>query len=225
MDTDIGEQYPFLVRVCSLVPLATGVRVQSLKEFREGLISAPLSSIYHHFWGRLLMRQFDEPEYNNDFAAWARHGLHERGLAERLSAINPTEFPDLEELRQELVEVVEMRLDETEMVPWAKADQQFHFIKSQIVVLDTGREIFRPEDLTKVVPEMSNESIFYHFIDARRRTPDRVDDFSGWLMWMGEEYQEIIERLTAIDPYFSSLKELREIISQLFDEFFGNKEI
>ncbi len=224
MDTGTGEQHPFLVRVCSLVALATGVRVQNLKEFREGLVRAPQSSIYHHFWGRLLMRQFDEPEYNNDFAAWASHGLHEKGLAERLSAINPTEFTDLEELRQELVEVVEMRLDETEMVPWAKADQQFQFIRSQIVVLDTGREICRPEDLTRVVPKMSNESIFYHFIDARRRTPDRVDDFSGWLIWMGEEYKETIERLKAIDPYFSSLKELREIISQLFNEFFGNRE-
>jgi hypothetical protein len=211
----------FLVRDCSLVALATGIRVQNLKEFREGLIDAPAGSIYHHFWGRLLTRQFSEPEYNNDFAAWARHGLYEKGLAERLSVINPTEFDDMEELRQELVEVVEVRLDESEFIPWARSDQQFHFIRSQIVVLDTGREISRPEELAAAVPEMSNESIFYHFIDARRRTPDRVDDFTGWLTWLGEEHREVIELLAAIDPYFSSLTDVRNMVSRLFIEYYG----
>ena len=58
-------------------------------------------------------------------------------------------------------------------------------------------------------------------IDARRRTPDRVDDFSGWLTWMGEEHREVIELLGAIDPYFSSLTDIRNMVSRLFIEYFG----
>ncbi|MEJ2700769.1 MAG: DUF5752 family protein, partial [Desulfuromonadales bacterium] len=69
---------PFAIRDCALITLASGVQAQTLKEFREGLKKVPAGSISHHFWGRLLRPQFDEPEYNNDFASWASRGLHDR---------------------------------------------------------------------------------------------------------------------------------------------------
>ncbi len=211
---------PFHMRDCALVAMATGFRAQNLREFRDGLLYVPDGSIYHHFWGRFLEPQFDEPEYNNDFAAWAYHGLHEKSLAERLSVIDPTEFDDIDSLRQEIVERIEDRLDEYEYIPWARADQQFHFIKSQIVVLDTGKQIETPEELPEAVPSMSLGSIFYHFIDSRRRTEDKIDDFNAWLIGWGDKYIELRQRLMALDPYFSSLKELRRELTVLFKNYF-----
>ena len=41
----------------------------------------------------------------------------------------------------------EERLDETEMVPWAKSDQQFDFIRSQIVIFSTEASIRTPAEL------------------------------------------------------------------------------
>jgi hypothetical protein len=35
---------------------------QNLKAFRDGLVDAPPGSIDHHFRGRFLQPQFDEPE-------------------------------------------------------------------------------------------------------------------------------------------------------------------
>ena len=134
---DVDDQ-PFAVMDCALITIASGVRAQNLKEFREGLLKAPLGSLDHHFWGRLLRPQFDEPEYNNDFASWAWRGLHDKELAERLSMVTPTNYPDQESLRQEVLEILEQRLDERELVPWAMADQQFQFLFSQVVVFDTG---------------------------------------------------------------------------------------
>jgi hypothetical protein len=215
--------YPFNVRDCALVAIATGFRAQNLREFREGLLNVHSGSIYHHFWGRLMHPQFDEPEYNNDFAAWAAHSLHEKALAERLSMIDPADFGDIEDLRQELVEVVENRLDEGEMVPWAKSDQQFYFIRSQIVVLDTGRVLKNPGELARVIPEMSSGSIFYHFIDARRRTPDSRDDFCTWLSGIKDGYEELQAQLKAVDPYFSSLVEIRQILSNIFNRYFNER--
>ncbi len=203
----------FRVRDCALVALATGLSAQNLREFRDGLQRVHEGSIYHHFWGRFLQSQFDEPEYNNDFASWIYHGLHEKALAERLSVIDPTEYDDIGSLREDILERVEERLDETEFVAWAKVDEQFQFVRSQIVVLDTGKIIERPESLAKAVSEMSLGSIFYHFIDARRRTPEKIDDFSAWLSDWGEKYVSLREAIMAIDPFFSSLKELRRIIA------------
>ena len=217
-----GEKsYPFNVRDCALVAIATGIRAQNLREFREGLLNAHSGSIYHHFWGRLLHPQFDEPEYNNDFASWAAHGLHEKALAERLSMIDPADFSDIEELRQKLVDVIEARLDESEMVPWSRADQQFHFLRAQIVVLDTGKSLEDPRELAKILPQMSPGSIFYHFIDARRRTPDRNDDFCTWLSGIDHGYEKLQEELKAVDPYFSSLEEIRNILTSIFDRHFN----
>ena len=213
-------KYFFEVRDCALVALASGISAQNLREFREGLLTVPQGSIYHHFWGRLLNPQFDDPEYNNDFAAWAYHGLHEKALAERLSAIDPIGFEDIESLRQELIDTVEMRLDESEMVPWASADQQFYFLRSQIVVFDTGLKIEDPAELSRAIPSMSASSIFYHFIDARRRSQDRCDDFSTWLAGMNNGCKDLRDHLATIDPYFSSLKELRKMLATLFNNYF-----
>lgn len=212
--------YPFEVKDCALITLSTGTKVQNLKEFRDALEKVPLPSIDHHFWGRLLRPQFDEPEYNNDFASWAYRGLHDKPLAERLSMTLPTDFDSLEALRLELVDTVEQRLDESEMIPWAKADQQFHFLHSQIVVFDTGLRFDDPKDLTAYLPSLSTGCIFYHFIDARRRTEQRCDDFSAWLSGFGHRYQSLRERLCGFDPYFSSLDEIRTQIANLFQAFF-----
>ena len=199
-------------------------KVQNLKEFAVALKDVPLGSIYHHFWGRLLRALFDEPEYNNDFASWASRGLHDKPLAEQLSMVIPTDYKDLEGLRQELVEVIEQRLDESEFVPWAKADQQFHFLKSQIVVFDTGIRYDHPSELVPQIINLSTGSIYYHFIDARNRTEERHDDFSSWLMGFGNEYKELARNLCSMDPYFSSLKEIRLNVSNTFEDFFAKGE-
>lgn len=213
----------FRVRDCALVALATGLSAQNLREFRDGLQRVHEGSIYHHFWGRFLQPQFDEPEYNNDFASWIYHCLHEKALAERLSVIDPTEYEDIGSLREDILERVEERLDETEFVAWARVDEQFHFARSQIVVLDTGKTIEQPEGLAKAVSEMSLGSIFYHFIDARRRTPEKIDDFSAWLSGWGEKYANLRQGLIAIDPFFSSLKELRRIIAAAASLYLGEE--
>lgn len=212
---------PFQVKDSALIALSTGIRAQNLREFREGLLEAPQSSIYHHFWGRLLQASFDEPEYNNDFASWASHALHEKALAEKLSVVDPTAYRDIEELRQDLVDIVEERLDESDLVPWAKADQQFYFIRSQIVIFDTGITIDEPSQLVKALPEMSGGSIFYHFIDARQRSPQHVDDFRAWLAGYKNGYNELHEQISAVDPYFATLKEIKEILSEIFKNYFS----
>ena len=214
------ESRAFHIKDCALISLSSGIAVQTLREFREGLSTAPASSIYHHFWGRFLQPRFSEPEYNNDFAAWVYHGLHEKALAERLSVIDPTEFDDIEGLRAELIDRVEEHLDLTEWVPWSRADEQFHFIYSQVLVMDTGRCLEEPRQLVHAVKHMSLGSIFYHFIDARRRTPGRIDDFSAWLLSLGRDYEDLAGSVMAVDPYFSSLKEIRRVLCDRFSAFF-----
>lgn len=212
---------PFNINDCTLIALATGIRAHNLRELRDKLETIDESSIYYHFWGSRLRARFDDPEYNNDYAAWARHGLHDWVLAERLGAIDPTEFDSLEDLRTELVEIIEQRLDESIYVPWAKTDHQFAFAKSQIVVFNTTKHIKHPEYLGHLIPLLSIGSIFYHFIDARRRVPLGMDDFSTWLEGFDGVYSDLVARIAKVDPYFATLTEIRSQLAEIFESYFG----
>jgi hypothetical protein len=214
---------PFVIRDCALIAQATGARAQNLRELRDGLQSVDKSSIYYHFWGSRLRPRFDDPEFNNDFAAWSRHALHDWVLSERLAVIDPTDTEDMEMLRQELIEVIEERLDETEVVSWSHRDQQFHFLTSQIVVFDTHQRLQEPGDLVAAMPIMSRSSVFYHFIDARRRHAEGWDDFRAWLTGRHEDHNELCQQLADIDPFFSTLLELRNQLADLFLEYFGGR--
>jgi hypothetical protein len=214
----------FVARDCALISLATGITAESLRELRDGLMEAPEASLYHHFWGRLLRPHFDEPEYLNDFASWVYHSLHEKALAERMSLVDPTDFGNMEGVRQELIELIEQRLDESESVPWARIDQRFYFIRAQLVLFDTGLRVDHPAELSALLPRFSTSSLYYHFIDARRRNGSRCDDFCQWLGAHGDEFADLVHRLAGLDPYFSSLHETRRRVADVFAERFGLPE-
>jgi hypothetical protein len=215
---------PFLIKDCALIAIATGNRAYNLRDLRDNLQTIHPGSIYYHFWGSLLRPRFDDPEYNNDFAAWVAHGLHDKKLAERLSLIDPIEFPDLDHLRHELIEVIEERMDEDEYLSWAKREERFDFIRSQIIIFDTQRKVVDPEEFVRIMPGLSVGSIFYHFIDARRRTPRCIDDFQYWMEGFGDQYRNLCHQVGEIDPYFSTLTELRSELSELFDNYFNPAE-
>jgi Family of unknown function (DUF5752) len=215
---------PFYIKDCALVALATGRRARLLQELRSELATIDETSIYHHFWGGLLQARFEEREFNNDFAAWARHGLHDAVLAERLAVLDPTDFQDHELLRQEVIELIDMRLDECEDLLWIRPTVQFEFIRSQIIVFDTMRILHQPAELASAISHFSTSSIFYHFIDARKRTAHHCDDFSDWLAGYGEAFTPLRQQLTGIDPYFGNLSELRAQLVQLFQSHFKRSD-
>jgi hypothetical protein len=210
----------FTVKDCALITIATGRKAINLAEFRDRLQDINIASIYHHFWGGLLTPRFDEREFHNDFAGWARHSLREPELAERLAAIDPGEFQDMEILRQEILALIDDTLDESETSRWMPAARDFEFLRGQLVVFDTGRRLQTPADLAEQILKMSTSSIFYHFIDARRRVTDNGDDFSFWLSGYGAEHHNLCVQLAAIDPFFSSLSQIRQELAELFTAYF-----
>jgi hypothetical protein len=70
--------------------------------------------------------------------------------------------------------------------------------------------------LRDMMPRLSASSVFYHFIDARRRLPDAVDDFRAWLRGFGDEYNDLMTSLSEVDPYFETLTELKERLAAVF---------
>jgi hypothetical protein len=212
--------YSFNIMDCALIAISTGEKAQNLRELRDRLKTTHKGSLYYHFWGGLLRQHSSDTEFQNDFANWAFRSLKDSRVAEQLSLIDPNIYKDLEALRTEVIEVIEQRLYETEYVPWAKPGNEFQFIRSQTVVFNTGIKVRDPEKLQDIIPCITLSSIFYHCIDARRRTAEHKDDLVLWLSGFGDRYTELIHLLNNIDPYFTTLSELRHEIGNILHQYF-----
>ena len=105
MPSHLTSEDAFAVKDCGLIAIATGQEAQNLRELRDRVATIHPGCIYYHFWGGMLRPSFDEPEYQNDFAAWAWRSLHDASLAERLAIIDPGQYREIDGLRQELASV------------------------------------------------------------------------------------------------------------------------
>jgi hypothetical protein len=213
------------VKDCALVAIATGRKARDLQELRDGIAEADLACIYYHFWGGLLRPTFDDPRYHNGFGIWVDNALHNQALAERLSVIDPKDYPDTSDLRTHVLQIIDSELEQRGSEAKAADDSLFDFIRSQIVVFTTSRSLDHPSELPEALTAMTRTSVFYHFIDARRRTPDAIDDFTTWLNDIDRDgYAELTDQLAGIDPFFVTLAETRDELARTFGEFFGKRE-
>lgn len=215
----------FSIRDCALLSIATGWRIYTLGELRAGIATADDETIYFHFWGGLLQPRFEEREFNNDFAAWIRHGLHDAKLAEQVAVLDPREFPDLRVLKSELIDRIDERLVEAECLHFSHAVQPFEFMRAQTVVFSTEKSVSTPAQLGELIGQLSVSSIFYHFIDARRRVPHAGNDFSAWLVNFDELGRRLCDRLAQVDPYFVPLTLLRDQLAAVFAEELGTGHV
>ncbi len=216
---------PFAVTDCALIAIATGEKAQNIREMHNRLLQTHDDNvIYYHFWGGLLRPHFVDREYQNHFAGWAFHDLHDNRLAEKLSIINPAHYHSIEALRQEVIEVFEARMDEDDAATRVEAEHPFFFMRSQIVVFDTRLRVATPEELPGLTPDLSLGSLFYHFIDSRRRSESGGDDFTQWLQCWGGRYRDLMDEILTVDPYFNSLIELREELAAIFSSHLNSEE-
>src|SRR5512133_3408778 len=105
---------------CALIAIATGIKAQNLRELRDHIQTIHPGCLYHHFWGNLLNPRFDDTEFQNDFAVWTSKHMHEQRISEKLSMIDPSIYQNIEDLRKEVLEIIEERLYESDYIPWAK---------------------------------------------------------------------------------------------------------
>lgn len=211
----------FKVKDCSLITRMAGVKeAMNLRELEERLRVCPDECLFHHFCETVIRPTFDYPDYTNDFALWAGSQLRDKILAERLSVLNPYKCKSVDELRQQVLDILEERLSETDHILWAPKNRAFQFLQAVTVVFETDIKLNRPYDFYEQLPNMSHGSIYYHFIEARRRTKWMVDDFTAWLSEFDIEAKPLIKTLSEIDFYFLTLAELKNTLVAVTTEFF-----
>lgn len=210
---------PFEIKDCSILSIATGRHALNSKELFTQLLSIDTDSIYYHFWGKLLRTSFSTPEFNNDFAQWVYEQIHDKALAERLSILQPQDYENLEDLRQEMLDIIQSALEQNTVLLYTNAQEPFYFLKFAMVVFNTSKVVHNPREFLDIVDSLSYGSLYFHFIDARRRTQNHKDDFSNWISNF-DSYDELIDMIINVDPFFLSLSRLKEKISKIFSGYF-----
>jgi len=204
---------PFVVMDCVLLTRMSGLpEAASLRELRERLAVCGENVLYHHFYETLLRPSFVYPDYHNDFAVWAKLQLADHVLAERFGVLDPYAFSTMEELRGVMLDIVDDRLNSLPYSPSVAKGAEFYFFEATTVVFDTADRICTLDELAPSIRRMTTGSIFFHFIEARRREPLAVDDFSAWLVQFGDQGSAFRDALQGIDFSFLTLAELRDEI-------------
>ena len=212
----------FEIKDCALLMRMSGLSpAMNLRELRDRIAVCSENVLYHHFCETTLRPTFDDPDYRNDFAVWSKMYLGDRVLAERLGILDPYSYERMEELRAVVLEIIDDRLGELTMIPWVRPGDEFLFKEATTVVFDTWERIRHPRELAPALRRMTNGSIYYHFLEALRRSPVGKDDFSSWLLEAGKEYELYLRSLGSIDYHFHSLallrKELVRALTQMED--------
>lgn len=192
---------PFRVMAETGVALWTGYVAEDLPSLLHGLRQVPRSSIYYHVHHAIFQRaKYTIAEYTNDFARWVDTVLHQKGLAEKLSAIDPMQCKTVSNCGDELVRRVENYVAEEQTFPRVPRGHEFHFLEARTFVFGTGAEAHNVPELLEAIQASGTGSIVYHFVEARFRNEDGTDDFSRWLRASGED--ERAARLERVNPHF-----------------------
>jgi hypothetical protein len=203
-----------------LMPKPTGKKCTNLRELLQNLQEMSEPVLEYHLWQSHLTHTQTE-EFPNDFALWANKALHDPNLAERLSSIDPLDYGDLTQVREALVELLEDYLWDYPFNPQVRPGYELYFCEASVVVASSDFAAQTLRQFCGALKDLGLDSIYYHFVEARRRLRDRkLDDFSLWLE-KNFEMPALVAAIRDIDVYFYTLAEVRNALLSLIREHVG----
>jgi hypothetical protein len=192
----------------------TGERATTLEELLELLRHVPGSSIFYHTHHEFLVHHFERPNFRNDFALWVEEALQEDELSEKLVAVDLLDHTTILSLREALIHQIESHI-ETNRAYGRRCPpgDEFHFCRAKSFVLPSGLQANDPAEFFRMLSRISNNSVSFHFLEARLRLGRPSNDFSDWLEAQGET--SLAESIQRLNPYEVTLDELRAQIARL----------
>lgn len=182
----------------------------------EHLERAPVGSISYHTHSVFLRHHQVAGASPNDFANWVASQLRDQALAERLAVVDPFAFDNLEDLREELVSVIDQHIATLHPVPRVVFGDPFYFVQSHVIEVPTGLEARTLGEFRRCLAEVEASSVYLHGLESRVRRGRRLGDFADWIE-RALGLAPLAERLARIDPYVGGLEEMRVRMLGLLD--------
>jgi hypothetical protein len=205
---------------CSELIQILGLRADDERELAETLEEVSLDCIHYHTHGHFLRHGFVGAPYPNDFATWAAIQVRDRVLGERLGVVSPLDFATLEELREEILTIIDDHLSHLSIVPRVVFGEPFDFMQSRIVEVPTGATAGTLEEFRAGLATILPSAIYFHTMEAPRRLARPETDFAAWLR-EGLGLDRLAAAVNRVDPYAGSLERLRTELLRLLDAELG----
>lgn len=212
---------PFWFRECFLIPMPIGRKAVNLRELLEAIRVLDESVLFYHLIQSRLSPSPPAVEYPNDLAFWAGNALQDIKLAEKLSSFDPFECENIGEVRQAVEDILEEYLWDLPYIPWARSGFELHFCQASTVVVRSEICAQTLQELCVALGKVGLDSLYYHFFEARWRLGVlKADDFSFWIE-NNFDLPNLVRAIRDLDIYFYSLKEIRETLVGLINQYAG----
>ena len=211
---------PFEFTACLELREMLGRSAWDERELLTGIEDIPQESIFYHTHSSFLRSRYLAAPYPNDFATWAAIQVRDRVLGERLSVVSPMDFSSLEDLREEILTIIDDHLTHLSIVPRVVFGEPFDFMQSRIVEVPTGATAGTLEEFRAGLATILPSAIYFHTIEAPRRLARPETDFAAWLR-EGLGLDRLAAAVNRVDPYAGSLERLRTELLRLLDAELG----
>ncbi len=202
---------------CSELQELLGKQADDEKRLVELLEEVPLDSVYFHTHSVFLRHRYIAGTYTNDFAQWVVTHVRDLVLGERLAVVDPFGFKNLEDLREEIISIIDDHLSRVSVVPRVIFGKPFYFNQSRIIEVPTGVGVGTLREFRDALSEVDVSAIYYHMFEARMRLQRQENDFSSWIA-KSLGMAELGEKIRAMNPYAGSLERLRSGLLAACDE-------
>jgi len=199
---------------CIEIKELLGKKADDEMELLELIEEVPVDSIYYHTHSYFLRHFYLAGAYTNDFANWAAIQVRDRVLGEKLAVVTPSGDKNLEDIRSELIEIIDEHLSSTKIVPSIVYGQPFYFMQSKIIEVSTGIKVKNLSEFIEALKSVDASAIYNHIFEARMRDQRGRSDFAIWI----EEVlhmENLANALEKIDSYMYSLEGLRTKLLEL----------
>ncbi len=171
-------------------------------------------SIYYHTHSYFLRHFYVSGLYPNDFANWAVTQVRDRVLGEKLAAVTPIKYKSVEDLRYELIDIIDKHLHDMKTIPNVIYGEPFYFIKSKIIEVPTNIKAKNLKEFIAALKIFDASSIYNHIFESQVRLKKRSNDFSIWIEDI-LKLNDLARKIEQIDFYMYSLEGLREKLIEL----------
>ena len=209
---------PFTFIGCSELQESLGQQADDEKELAEMLEEVPLDSVHFHTHSYFLRHRFIERVYPNDFAQWVVTQVGDHILGEKLAVVDPFDYPNLEDLREEIISIIDDHLSRMPIVPRVVFGRPFYFHRSRILEVPMGVEARTLGEFRRAVSEVDVSAIYFHMFEAHFRLHREESDFSAWIR-TGLGLPDLADRIRTINPYLGSLERLRSSLLTACDGY------
>ncbi|MCF8061120.1 MAG: DUF5752 family protein [Deltaproteobacteria bacterium] len=196
--------------------MLTGQKAYNLEELLHLLRSCRSSSVFYHTFSAFLKLREAEVPYNSDFAIWAATSLNEKALAEKLMAVDFSEYSTTEDLRSRLIEIIETHRSERPAAFEKTAEDPFYLYDITRVVYLTDKFAYDLASFRENLEHISIYSLYLHFIESRLQKLED-NDFSRWIE-DGLRMPGLAEQIRKIDLNMYTIEGLRSRILELIEE-------